>query len=392
MRTRAPQRSHSTTPATTTAGWACRDLRAPCALACALAWGLVLAACGGDEAPASSAAPSESSSVAAAVAAGSSALGDVFEVVGSLELEENHEVVTVRPMVAVGEPGELLVTEPLEGQVRVYGEDGRLRANAGRKGDGPGEFTLPVAAHRARDGELLVADPVQKRLTFLSSSGPDSVQVADMAGIVLVGAQDLGEDRYLLAGYRAGPGGAPGEFLHLWNRSTGETERSFLLMRVPEEMRALAMTMSAVVAVVEADTIWAAWSIPDTLYKFNTDGDRLAALPLALPRPGTANPRGGEATRDPVSMQEEFDAVTQVSNIFLLGGGEIVIQSMQTRGNDAVWDLLVMDRQGNDLWKRMDTPRLYVVANDLFYFQNPSSVHPNKWIVAKWAGEAAGGG
>ena len=391
MKTRALRRSPSKTLVARTGGWPCRasnlDLRVSCALA--LVWALfALAACGLEEAPPRSAAPSQPSSESTA----SSALGDAFEIVGSFELEENDEVVTVQPMVTTGGPGELLVAEPMEGQVRVYDEDGRLRANVGRKGDGPGEFAVPVTAHRALDGDLLIADLVQARLTFLSSGGPDSVQSADVAGIALVGAHHLGEDRYLLAGHRMGPGGAPGEFLHRWNRGTGEIERSFLPMRVPEEMRALALSMTAVVAVVEADTIWAAWSIPDTLYKFNTDGDRIAALPLALPRTGTATPRGGEATRDPVSMQEEFDAVTQISNIFLLDGGEIVIQSMQTRGNDAVWDLLVVDREGKDLWKRTGTPRLYVVASDRFYFQDPSSVHPNKWIVAKWAGEGAGGG
>lgn len=387
MKTRTLRGSHSKAPATRTVGRARCGLRASCALV--LAWAVfAFAACGVEDAPPGSAVLSEPSSEATA----SSALGDAFEIVGSFELEESDEVVTVRPMVTAGEPGELLVTEPMEGQVRVYDEDGRLRANLGRKGDGPGEFTVPMTAHRARDGDLLIADPVQARLTFLSSGTPDSVQAADVAGIVLVGAHHLGGDRYLLAGHRMGPGGAPGEFLHRWNRSTGEIERSFLPMRVPEEMRALALSMTGVAAVVEADTIWAAWSIPDTLYKFTTDGDRLAAIPLALPRVGAATPRGGEATRDPVSMQEEFDAVTQIMNIFLLGGGEVVIQSMQTRGNDAVWDLLVVDREGNDLWKRTDTPRLYVVANDLFHFQDPSSVHPNKWIVAKWAGEAAGGG
>lgn len=382
--TRTLRGSRPKRPATRTASWPCRRLHAPCALA----WVLALATCGVEDAPPRSAAPSEPSSEATA----SSALGDAFEIVGPFELEESDEVVTVQPIVTAGEPGELLVAEPMEGQVRVYDEGGRLRANVGRKGDGPGEFAVPVTAHRARDGDLLIADPARARLTFLSSGGPDSVQSADMAGIVLVGAHHLGGDRYLLAGHKMGPGGAPGELLHRWNRSTGEIERSFLSMRVPEEMRALAFSMTAVVAVVEADTIWAAWSIPDTLYKFNTDGDRLAALPLALPRAGAATPRGGEATRDPVSVQEEFDAVTQISNIFLLDGGEIVIQSMQSRGNDAVWDLLVVDREGNDLWKRTDTPRLYVVASDLFYFQDPSSVHPNKWIAAKWAGEGAGGG
>ncbi len=353
---------------------------------CALAWAVALIACGADDAPPELADAPPEPTAAPPEPLASGALDDAFQVVDSLGLEENAQVLTVQPMVTVGDPGELLVTEPMEGEVRVYGVDGGLRANFGRRGDGPGEFTFPITAHRTRAGELVVADPGAGRLTFLSSHGPDSVQLAYVPGIDMIAAHDLGGGRYLLAGHRMGPGRAPGEFLHRWNRETGEVERSFLPMMVPEEMRTLAFAMTGVVAVVEADTIWAAWSIPDTLYKFSIEGDRLAALPLALPRPGSTTPRGGETTRDPVSMQEEFDAITQIMNIFLLGDGQIAIQSMQTRGNDAVWDLLLVDREGNDLWKRAGMPRLYVVADDLFYFQDPSSIQPNKWIVARWTG------
>ena len=354
---------------------------------CVLAWALALVACGADDVPPRPAVSSDSPPEADILGA----LDGPFEIVGSLDLEENDQVMTVQPMVTVGGPGELLLTEPMEGQVRVYGVDGRLRANVGRRGEGPGEFTLPMTAHRTRDGGLIVADLILGRLTFLAANAQDPAQMAEVPGITMVSAQDLGDDRYLVAGYRMGPGGEPGEFLHRWNRETEEVERSFLPMTVPEEMQALASSMSGVVAVVEADTIWAAWAIPDTLYKFSTAGDRLAAFPLALPRPGSTT-RGGEGDRPSVATRDYKDSVTQIINIFLLTSGQIVIQSMQTRGNDQVWDLLVVDRAGNDLWKRAGLPRLYVVEDDLFYFQNPSSVQPHKWIVAKWAGEAASEG
>ena len=349
---------------------------------------LTLSACDRAEAPSP---PATSSASASASATPSLAgLEGTFEVVGSVEMEETDEVLTVQPMVTAGGPGELLVADPMEGQVRVYGVDGTLRANVGRKGEGPGEFEFPMTAHRTLDGGLVVADPGMSRMTFMPSDNGDSVQVADLPDVLMLAAQDMGGGRYLIAGLRewGGPGGS---FLHFWNRETQEVERSFLRMRVPDELVALAHTMSGVVAVVEADTIWAAWALSDTLYKYDLEGNRLAAYPLLLPRPGSEQPQGGGATGDPASMQDRFDAVTQIMNVFPLRDDKIVIQAMQSRGNDAVFDLLIIDREGNDLWKQAGTPRLYVVADDVFYFQNPSSVHPNKWITAKLAGLATGG-
>ena len=387
MKRRALQGSRPQTNATSTAHEARRASNPAVGASGALVWALALSACGVDDALPDPAVSSDSRSEAGTAAV----LEDAFEVVGTLDLEETDEVLTVQPMVTVGDAGELLVAEPMEGQVRAYGLDGRLRANFGRRGQGPGEFEFPISAHRTLDGDLVVADVALGRLTFLSSGGPDSVRVADLPGVDILAAHDLGDGRYLLAGYRMGGGGAPGEFLHRWNRETQELERSFLPMRVPDELLALAQSMLGTIAVVEADTIWAAWSMADTLYKFDSGGDRLGAFPLALPRPGRAVPQGGGAAPDPVSRQEEIDAITQIMNVFLLSDGRIVVQAVQTRGNDAVWDLLLIDRQGNDLWKRADMPRLYVVADDIFYFQNPSSIHPNRWILAKLAEKATGG-
>ena len=379
MKTNAPAGSRQKTNATDVAPRA-RQPSIPSGRAFpVLVVALTLSACDRADPPSPPATPSASTSETPSLAA----LEGVFEVVGSIELEETDEVLTVQPMVTVGGPGELLVAEPMEGQVRVYGVDGMLRANLGRRGAGPGEFEFPMTAHRTLDGGLVVADVGMSRLTFMASGNPDSVQVADLPDVVLLAAQDMGDGRYLIAGLNR-PDGSGGSFLHFWDRGTQEFERSFLRMRVPEELEALAMTMSGVVAVAEADTIWAAWALSDTLYKYDSEGNRLAAYPLVLPRPGSG-PQGGEVIRDPVSMREEFDAITQIMNVFPLRSGRIAVQAMQTRGNDAVFDLLIVDREGNDLWKQAGTPRLYVVADDVFYFQDPSSVHPNKWVVATLA-------
>ena len=86
---------------------------------------------------------------------------------------------------------------------------------------------------------------------------------------------------------------------------------------------------------------------------------------------------------DPREMQRAFDSVTQVYRAFTLGNGDKAIASMQTRGFDSVWDLLIVDRQGHLVWRAANMPRLMTVDDDLFYFRHPDSSLPNQWLVAR---------
>lgn len=300
-----------------------------------------------------------------------------FEVVRHLELEENDQSRVVAPMVAVGNEGELLLAEMMEGQVNVYGaEDGRLRRIIGGRGDGPGELRMPVSARRTLNGSVAVADIVQGRFTFFPPADEGEPEMVDAPMQMLVDIRHLDGDRYLLAGQ--GQRGGPGRFLHLWDRSTGRVERSFLPMGVPEESRSWASSFASVATALEANTIWAVWALSDTLYQFGQDGSLKQKIPLSLPRPIGKLPGAG-------ASQESRDRgrQTQVFGVFLLADGDIAIQSMQSRGRDPVWDLLIVGRSGVAEWKARNLPRLYVVDQDLFYFQNPESIQPNRWVVAR---------
>lgn len=127
------------------------------------------------------------------------AFAAAFEVVRELSLEENDRAMVVEPMVSSGGTGLLLLAEPLEGQVNLYGTDGSFRAVVGRKGEAPGEFQLPLAAHRAQNGEILIADMMLQRITiFPADEGGDPEVVASPVPMI-VGVQDLGNGRYLLS-------------------------------------------------------------------------------------------------------------------------------------------------------------------------------------------------
>lgn len=317
------------------------------------------------------------------------AFGSGFEVARRLVLEETDRAVTVLPMVAVGAPGEFLIAEPREGQVNVYDTAGRLRRVVGRRGEGPGEFSAPVSARRTVDGGIVVADVMLSRLTFLPPGGSGEPEAVASPLPLVVGARDLGGGRLLLSGQVMSEGRP--RLLHIWDRETGEIERRFLPIGVPEESRPYATSYASVDAVPEGDTIWAVWALSDTLYKFDRRGGLREKLPLALPRPMGALPRAEAGTiTDPRARQAAAERLTQVSGVFILGDGALAVQAMQARGFDAVWDLLIVDRRGARLWSAAGTPRLLAVAGDLLYFDDPASLPPNHWIVARWRGGGAG--
>lgn len=304
-----------------------------------------------------------------------------FEVIRELELEESDEAMTVQPMVNLGGDGTFLLAEPLEGQVNLYGHDGRLRRVVGGRGEGPGEFRFPLSARPALDGGIVVADLQLARLTFFPGSGGDPEVVPSPIATVQA-AQDLGDGRYLLTGLLT-PEGRP-RLLHIWNRGTGNIDRSFLPMGVPEASLGYAMSFQGASATLEGDTIWAVWALSDTLYKFNRQGDRLSRIPLPMARPMGSLPRAGEETTDPQADVAAMDQFTQLFGVYVLDDGNLLIQSMQPRGMEAVWDILIIDREGQAVLRAPSMPQLWAVDQGVFYFDDPASVLPNRWLVARW--------
>lgn len=61
--------------------------------------------------------------------------------------------------------GNIYVVQPLDGVVRIYGPDGSPLSSLGRRGDGPGEFRVPLQSGWLGD-TLWVADPSGHRVTL----------------------------------------------------------------------------------------------------------------------------------------------------------------------------------------------------------------------------------
>ncbi|MCY3546867.1 MAG: hypothetical protein OXH49_08285 [Gemmatimonadetes bacterium] len=303
-----------------------------------------------------------------------------FEPLRILTLEENEDVVTVFPRMAAGHADELLVIDELEVQVRLYGRDGSLRTVIGRRGEGPGEFKTPMSASRAMDGRIVVADPSLSRISFFSPEGTFENLVGNVPVRLLWDVKDLGGDRLLLLGPGGDDVGQP-RFLHIWDAQAERVERRFLPMGLPVASRPAGLSFPAVSAVVEADTIWAAWALSDTLYKFTRGGERLSEVPMPLLRPtGPVPAIEGVVPANPDAISN----ITQVADVFPLSGGEFAVQSARMRFGDFEADLLIMDRLGQPRLQLARSPRLLFVDREgLYYFDDPASVLPNRLIVAR---------
>lgn len=70
--------------------------------------------------------------------------------------------------VAVDAAGNVYVVDQLNAKIWVFDAEGRLRSSAGRKGEGPGEFTVPTGPGIGPDGRLYVRDVAR-----VSVLGPD---------------------------------------------------------------------------------------------------------------------------------------------------------------------------------------------------------------------------
>jgi hypothetical protein len=147
-----------------------------------------------------------------------------FELVDSIVLEQRPDAPIVRVSgLARREDGILALADVSEGNVKLFGPDGRLRRIIGRKGRGPGEFISPRHPAFARDGRLLVVDGQLGRLSRFTPDGELEQTVALEAGFPIMGFHLLPDGRYAVAA----PSSSKGQMVHLVD-TAGRTVGGFI--------------------------------------------------------------------------------------------------------------------------------------------------------------------
>ena len=299
-----------------------------------------------------------------------SEFSDVFEVVDSLVLEENDGALVSFPIVNFD--GEhFLMADMYAQQVRVYTRTGELVSSEGSRGDGPGQFLAPVSARPTRNGGILVTDALAVRSTYYGSDALRDPEVAMLPTLFPVDQVDLGYGQTLVVGPSATTSSGDRQMLHVWNRNpdSSKTVASFFPDPSPEHLAEDAEFFGDVDAEIARDTIWAVVALSDSVYAMDMDGARIRAIPLPL-----------------LYQTGPYEVLWRIMNLNFLDNGDLAVQLITTTGQlleDNTYHLAIVDRHGEPTALLRDTPRLHVVADDLFYFQHPNRLEPNQWIAAR---------
>ena len=303
--------------------------------------------------------------------AGVSEFSDVFEVVDSLVLEESDTTLVGLPSVSFD--GEhFLMADMNAYQVRVYTTAGAVVSSTGSRGSGPGQFSSPLSARRTDDGGILVTDI--GRSTYYGSDALRDPKVTRLPPVLAFDQNDLGFGQTLLVGPSTATSTGERQMLHIWNADSAKTVASFFPDPTPEHLADAAHMFALVDAEIARDTIWAATALSDSVYAMNMDGTRIKTIPLPL-----------------LYQTGPMEDLWRIVDLFLLDNGDIAVHlsslaeprviSMESMQD--IYHLAIVNRHGEARALLRDTPLLHVVADDLFYFQNPNHLEPNRWIAAR---------
>ena len=122
--------------------------------------------------------------------------------VGTLEGSENDVFGMIRD-VAIGPKDEVFVLDDQQVRVKVYSGVGEFLTSFGRRGEGPGEFRIPVSISVGVDGSVFVLDPGNLRISVFHLA--DSEYELEREIPLTFPPEDLcvtGDDRLFLLGYR----------------------------------------------------------------------------------------------------------------------------------------------------------------------------------------------
>jgi len=299
--------------------------------------------------------------------------------VGEIHLAENDKVVTVFPSVTVDPQGGFLVTDLKEAQVRQYRRDGSLTNYFGSRGQGPGEFDLPMRAHRLDSGEILVVD-FTGTLDFFDRAGKPIGARSRPPLTILYDALPLREGKILLAGRDLADRDSA-TLLHIWNPESEEVEADFFPVPGNELIRRISEPYGLADATIRNDTIAAVFAFSDTLYLFDMQGLQLSRIPIPAKHflPLTSpSPRVSDVT-----ARNKWELTfTRISSVTWLADGSFLIQYF--RANDSVyeWNLVHMNSTGGLLFELTKSPRLLAAKSDTLFFVHPLSLVPNEWLLA----------
>lgn len=314
------------------------------------------------------------------------AFGEAVQVIDTLSLEENAEVVTVNIDVASDDGSGYVIADRAEGQVRVYDQAGRLLWFGGGRGGGPAEFSSLVLARRMPDGSLLCAER-NASLTVFDTHKDSAVQTIPTEFFHVEDMDVLDDETLAITAMITA--NHPGPRVHIWNLRENRVTSSFFSPFDRAQNRAAATVAGWTKVSRRGDSLAVVFATSDTVYVYSRKGSEARKIPLPsrfFRQVPMEEPSRALSARERLEWLSTFDLVTDV---WWLSTGNIVVQYQDVPPDltldDRRWHLLAMDSTGRLLAELRNTPRAFLVDEDsgLIVFQNPRSVVPGDWLVGK---------
>lgn len=303
----------------------------------------------------------------------------VFERVATISLEEGDTVINVTPDVVVQDDGSFLIVDGREARVRIYDASGRLEMQFGRKGEGPGEFGLPLTAMRNADGTMTVVDFSRGLLDF-DSSGTGFLGASRPPIRPVYTARRLSDSLFLVAGI-VGGSSSPRRLLHVWNSAADTISTSFFPTPGGSLAGLASRNFGWVDIALRGDTVAAVSAFSDTVYLFAPTGRPLGRIPLPIQefrRLQSYNPNAS-----PAEFDEWLASLHLLVDVHWMDDRTFLVQYQRPRGEDNEWNLLRTTTSGRRHFDLRNTPKLLAVDGQRLIFVNPDSPTPNQWIVVR---------
>ena len=293
--------------------------------------------------------------------------------VGEVILEERDSVVNAHVRLRPSGGGELVVADPVEGKIRVYDQQGDLLSQFGRKGEGPGEFMLPLAAAKV-DSAIWVLD-LQRGVSKWSFPEGRLVDTWEPAVEVSLGLLPLGDSMLVIGGLT--PYETPWRLLRILDPRRNAVMDAFFEIEVPVERRPLAMAFQPGVPMdlLEDGSLIAVFSWSDTARVITLpEGQLRESLPLRIPGFTYEGSIPDPATRARLKLVTAIHAVPE---------DRLLIQYTIYTEPEEQHGLLLQTLVGDLLFEQFPSGRLLGERWPDLYFADPSGLRPERLLVQR---------
>lgn len=250
----------------------------------------------------------------------------VYSLIDSIPLEEGDSAPIVRfSGLDIAPDGRLLLGDASEGNVKLFGADGRLRHIVGRRGGGPGEFGAPRFPRFLPDGRIFVGDD-NGRVSIFDGDGV-VMRTLRLAGVTHAYSLQPLRDGRIVASLLLQEGYALVAFDSIGVAVDTIFRRGLSVPTAIGDKLPGWRSLLGYYTTLSGDSVLVVATLSDSLWWFSlTSKDsgsrRLAFNSYVPPRPPTGPPQEG---RDVFAWVNEFHRVASPQS----GGGTIAVPFVQ---------------------------------------------------------------